>query len=124
MLSTVIVVIMANMTFILFLAALAPENKESAFEFADTHRLWLDPLLGMLYTFLLAFWNGRLIYKYQVRNGFILGIFVVIIDILLGIFGIFGEESFNWIFIPANILVILSGVAGGWCSKKSDPRQS
>jgi ribose/xylose/arabinose/galactoside ABC-type transport system permease subunit len=121
MLSTVIVAVMANMLFILFLAALAPENQESAFDFANTHRLWLEPLLGILFTFLLAFWNGRLIYKYQVRNGFTLGIFVVAVDILLGIFG---EEQFNWVFIPANILVILSGAIGGWCSKKTDPRNS
>ena len=121
MLSTVIVELMTNMTFILFLAALAPENEESAYQFANTHRLWLLPLLGILYTFIAAFWNGKLMYKYQMRNGFTLGIFIVCVDILLFIFG---EVKFSWLFILSNLLIILSAIAGGWCSKKNDPRSS
>jgi len=119
MLFAVLVELLSSVSFIISLSALTPENIEGIRSFALTHRYWLGPSLGLFFTFIASYINGKLMFKYQVRNGVALGILIVLIDLLCLIFGL---VMFSWVFILSNVLKILASIAGGWCSKKSDPR--
>jgi fructose-specific phosphotransferase system IIC component len=84
---------------------------------ADELGAWIGPIGGFLMTFLMAWWAGRVTPGSAIRQGFIIGAILVLIDV--SILLAMGVNPLQWLFLVSNGVKIAAGTLGGLVASRT-----
>ena len=108
--------VVSILSLVAVVAAVGPNEKVAATQFAEQTGVWFGPLSGAILCFLVARWLTGAMTAGQVLCGAALGLAVAIVDVALLVAG---GTDFRLLFVASNILRVIAGSAGGlWSSQR------
>ena len=102
---------LAVLTLVLAVALFGPSEPSAAQAYAERIGLWVGPIAGFLMTLAGGWWVAKDLANFQLRNGFVLGLVVAMIDISILLLS---GADFQLIFAISNIGRVVAGSLGGW----------
>jgi hypothetical protein len=106
----------AILLLVVVVALSGQDSRAEAEEFATRVGMWLGPAAGFVFCILGGWFVARKLTSHWLVHGFLLGLFVAVIDIALLISG---GSAFQTIFVVSNIGRIVAGTLGGWLASRS-----